>query len=238
MKKTNFYEVAREHKSNYIGSSHAWKLVWDNLADILSISLDHVSEFKNEDWLNQFNKYSKDIPKSLHDFVLSNGVNIFQEIIVSSHIGWLKTYPYFFYKNINIVIGENFDDKNWGLNNYILDMTDILTEKDSEAEIFFDFGEWENFSNIPVEYLEVIKKSLAFSENILGNGELFWISPTLNYADGEWDICGYYPTDCSFVRFDNMASFIFYMLKMINLDKKNYNLISDIKKIFNQYLLE
>ena len=97
MKKINFYEVAREHRSNYIGSSYAWKLVWDNLADVLNISLEHVPVFEDDGWLNQLNKYSKDIPKSLYDFVLSNGINIFQEIIILSNVGWLKSYPSFFY---------------------------------------------------------------------------------------------------------------------------------------------
>ena len=237
MKKINFYEVAREHRSNYIGSSYAWKLVWDNLADVLNISLEHVPVFEDDGWLNQLNKYSKDIPKSLYDFVISNGINIFQEIIILSNVGWFKNYPSFFYRNVNVVMGEGFDDKNWGLNNYILDMSNILSKEDSEIKIFFDFDKGENISNIPIEYFEVMRKSLAFAENILGNGELFWISPALNYADGEWDICGYYPSDCSFIRFDNMASFIFYVLKMINLDKKNYNLIADIEKIFSQYLV-
>lgn len=238
MKKINFYEIAGEHRSNYIGSSYAWKLVWDNLADVLNISLEHVPMFGDEDWLNQFNQYSKKIPKSLHDFVLSNGINIFQEIIILSNAGWLKGYPSFFYKNVNIVIGDNFDDRNLGVSNYISDMSNILSKEDSEIEIFFDFDKGESVSNIPIEYFEVIRSSLAFAENILGNGDLFLISPTLNYADGEWDICGYYPSDCSFVRFDNMASFIFYVLKMINLDKKNYNLINDIEKIFNHYLIK
>ena len=48
MKKINFYEVAREHRSNYIGSSYAWKLVWDNLADVLNISLEHVPVFEDD----------------------------------------------------------------------------------------------------------------------------------------------------------------------------------------------
>lgn len=237
MKKNDFYKVAREHRSSYIGSTHAWKLVWDNLADILKISLEHAPVFEDESWLNQFNKYSKNIPKSLRDFVLSNGVNIFQEIIILSNVGWLKSYPSFFYKNVNVVIGDNFDDRNWGVSNYISDMSNILSKEDSEIEIFFDFDKGESVSNIPIEYFEVIRSSLAFAENILGNGDLFWISPTLNYADGEWDICGYYPSDCSFVRFDNMASFIFYVLKMINLDKTNCSFIADIEKIFSQYLI-
>ena len=59
MKKINFYEVAREHRSNYIGSSYAWKLVWDNLADVLNISLEHAPVFEDDGWLNQLNKYSE-----------------------------------------------------------------------------------------------------------------------------------------------------------------------------------